>query len=535
MGYVDLERREAGAFSVLAGNPLAVSVALAALAVAAASVAGGAYDGDLWWILATGREVAESGIPYENPFSVDSGQGVVVQQWLHDVACWAAYSAFGMPGVAVLVLALSCAVAAAMSLVAVEYGGYAGRCKAVPLLTAFVAFCLASVYVGSRPQAWTMLACCAVLVLSRRFALTGDAANLVPLPFVALLHSNLHASMLALDAFAFVVVVAPAAWSHRGDDGFPRTWVAAPMLALAASLAASCVNPYGARAPLYLLESLGAASYGDMIQEMGRVELTSAWGVAAGVMAAVAAGLALARRQLKPYSALELSCAVLMCAGLAAFFMAVRNVWVFAVLWLPFTVQMLSALDLVPSSERAARVMSAPVAVIAVLVGGLLAAGGAVVGDVAAYPATVEESADDSIPAAEAAYLSDMRDAAYGDAVMPLWNGFDIGGYLEFEGFEVSLDQRPELWEDAIAGGGRRDHRDYVDFRKGDEAAGARSLEGRDVALVGGGEDPVCDYLRADSEWSEVSIDGSSDGWSVFVRKGTPAAGYAGAAEQEGE
>ena len=538
MGYIDIERREAGAFSILAGNPLAVAVALAGLAIAVASVANGAYDNDLWWILATGREIVEAGIPFTNPFSVDTGQSIIVQQWLHDVLYWEVYSVFGMSGVNRLVLALSCVLADGMSRVAVVFGDYKERCKAVPLLAAFIAFSLATMYVGSRPQVWTMLACCAVLLFSRRFSLSGDGRWLIPLPFVAFLHSNLHSSMLALDAFILLVVIVPTAWSYRFEDGWAHKWVAPVVFTLVLSFIASCINPYGFNAPLYLLHSLGAASYGDMIQEMGSVELASAWGVIAGIMSAVTAGLALARRQLQPYSPLEISCAVLMCAGLIAFFGAVRNVWVFAVLWLPFTIQMLSTLDLVPLSERAKRVMSAPAVVIAILIGGYLAACCIAISDIAAYPTSIEQATDVAeadIPTAEVAFLSSMKDSVYSNSVMPLWNGFDVGGYLEFEGFKVSLDQRPELWEDAITRDDRRDYRDYVDAFKGDTIAAARSLEGRDVALVDANEANISSYLNNTSDWQKADITNATEGWSVYVRQNTAAAQYvAGISDDRG-
>ena len=68
------------------------------------------YSNDLWFLLATGREIIDNGIPYENPFALHDGMRIVVQQWLlaselyvvSDAlacrglpcrrACWVAYS-----------------------------------------------------------------------------------------------------------------------------------------------------------------------------------------------------------------------------------------------------------------------------------------------------------------------------------------------------------------------------------------------------------------------------------------------------------
>ena len=45
-----------------------------------------------------------NGIPFENPWSLDSGQGIIVQQWLHDVWLYGWYSLAGYTGVATSVV-----------------------------------------------------------------------------------------------------------------------------------------------------------------------------------------------------------------------------------------------------------------------------------------------------------------------------------------------------------------------------------------------------------------------------------------------
>ena len=64
----------------------------------------GTLDTDGWFLLATGREIVHNGIPFENPWSLDSGQGIIVQQWLHDVWLYGWYSLAGYTGVATSVV-----------------------------------------------------------------------------------------------------------------------------------------------------------------------------------------------------------------------------------------------------------------------------------------------------------------------------------------------------------------------------------------------------------------------------------------------
>ena len=64
----------------------------------------GTLDTDGWFLLASGREIVHNGIPFENPWSLDPGQGIIVQQWLHDVWLYGWYSLAGYTGVATSVV-----------------------------------------------------------------------------------------------------------------------------------------------------------------------------------------------------------------------------------------------------------------------------------------------------------------------------------------------------------------------------------------------------------------------------------------------
>ena len=76
---IDAERLVHGACTALA---LLLSMAIIAMIPAIRSA--GTLDTDGWFLLASGREVVESGIPRVNPFTAVEGQGIVLQQWLHD-------------------------------------------------------------------------------------------------------------------------------------------------------------------------------------------------------------------------------------------------------------------------------------------------------------------------------------------------------------------------------------------------------------------------------------------------------------------
>lgn len=64
-------------------------------------VSAGGMDNDGYWILATGRELAE-GIPKENPFTFVEGLDIVIQQWAWCLLCYRIYEVFGSAGILVM-------------------------------------------------------------------------------------------------------------------------------------------------------------------------------------------------------------------------------------------------------------------------------------------------------------------------------------------------------------------------------------------------------------------------------------------------
>ena len=49
-----------------------------------------------------------------------------------------------------------------------------------------------------------------------------------------------------------------------------------------------------------------------------------------------------------------------------------------------------------------------------------------------------------------------------------LFNHFNNGGLLEYRGYLVTMDQRPELWEPAITGIETHYYQEFIDFYSGD-------------------------------------------------------------------
>lgn len=267
---IDAERLVHGACTALA---LFLSMAIIAMIPTIRSA--GTLDTDGWFLLASGREVVESGIPTTNPFTAVEGQGIVLQQWLHDAWLYLCWKVAGYTGVAV-----SVAIPAALALC--TYTGAVCRLARVPrhpwvpLLIGALGFSLMASYLSIRPSIWTAALLFVAISICLEWRQSANPRCLLALPIVSLLSVNLQAALWPLPSVAAACFLLPEKGeiSTQATAETLRAWWRSrlPLLAAVAGMAAeSLVNPYCIDGSLYVLRSLGAASYGGVILELNPV------------------------------------------------------------------------------------------------------------------------------------------------------------------------------------------------------------------------------------------------------------------------
>lgn len=441
-----------------ASTALAVLLSMAIMALIPAIRSAGTLDTDGWFLLASGRVIVESGIPGTNPFTPIAGQGIVLQQWLHDAWLYLWWKVAGYTGVAV-----SVAVPAALTLWA--YAGTVSRLAQnprypwAPLLISAVGFTLMTSYLSVRPSLWTAALLFVTISTCLEWRRGASSPCLLVLPVVSLLSVNLQAALWPLPAAAAACFLLP----EEGEISLGETgetvlsWVRSrlPLLAAIAGMAAvSLVNPYAIDGSLYVLRSLGAASYGGVILELKPVWAMPAaalfWGVA--ILAAITS-CALARRFPPRW--------------LIAFWLAASMAGALAVrcLWITWTVSFLIVAvsagrkdELDPRTYRAliaGRAVLCLVLALSVINSGL-------------------HSIDSGTRGVESGWCGideDMEQIveALGDNPGRIWSeDATVMNYLEWAEVPVTYDMRPEIWSEAIAGdGAANDYRLYVDSLEG--------------------------------------------------------------------
>lgn len=450
---IDAERLVHGACTALA---LLLSIAIIAMIPAIRSA--GTLDTDGWFLLASGREVVESGIPRVNPFTAVEGQGIVLQQWLHDAWLYLCWKAAGYTGVAV-----SVAIPAALALCA--YTGAVCRLAQnprhpwVPLLIGAVGFTFMASYLSIRPSIWTAALLFVAISICLEWRHSANPRCLLALPIVSLLSVNLQAALWPLPTAAAACFLLPEKdeISTQAIAKTLRAWWRSrlPLLAAVAGMAAeSLVNPYCIDGSLYVLRSLGAASYGGVILELNPVWVMPAAALFWGASILVAFISCVLARRFPPRWLLAFWAASAIAGALAV-----------RCLWITWTVSFLVVAASVGQSDairpRVHRLLIAERAVmILVLAFSVINSG--------------LNSLDSITRGVETGWRdidSDMAQIveALGDDPGRIWSeDATVMNYLEWAKVPVTYDMRPEIWSEAISGDAKaNDYRAYVDSLEG--------------------------------------------------------------------
>ena len=350
-------------------------------------------------------------------------------------------------------------------------------------------------YLSMRPHLYTMLAFTWLVYFCERYRRTGQLGWLVGCVALTAVHVNFQMAMAPMDVAIVGCYWLPdllAPLHKRGRcqkvqlaDGAYRRWpLFLCMLACAVALLA---NPYGLDGALYVMKSYGAAAYGSFIMEMKPLApwgLSGIGGMAAVVMLALAA-LAAGKRGLgridAPLTLLAFG------VGIMAF-SHVRNVWLIALFALPLVMgvtrgwsmdfsqlwgrpplrrrkkKLQGAANAGAAARRWRRWQHVTLGVTVAVALGATVAVTVLLWQAVPHWADYEEESDKT-----ATGLVDYIEQNEEDpAAVRLFNPFNVGGYLEWRGYKVFMDPRPELWGSAMTGADVDYYNEYVDMLRGD-------------------------------------------------------------------
>ena len=273
------------------------------------------YDTDIFFMIASGREILENGFIYENIWSIDKGCPMVIQQWLYNIILVGCYK-WGNIGLFIFAIIRLCIFFGLLwHFLNFKKVSYGLRVISLVIFIFFTPYYVFSV----RPELITVILLLTECICLEHFQLSGKKRWLFFLIPIMILEINLHASMWPTHFAILAVYVVPAIkvpFILKNDLWKERKWVFITAIFM---IPAMWINPYGTDNVKYILKSFKAHTF-DLVSitEMKQPTLLSFPGFVI-LLLMILFGIGLAKKCLH-------STTVYICAGFLLMSMyAVRN------------------------------------------------------------------------------------------------------------------------------------------------------------------------------------------------------------------
>ena len=454
---------------------LAVLFAVPALMCAHAACV---TDPDIWWHLRTGEWIlAHHAVPQVDPFSGPlAGSPWLAYSWLYELVAVKLFHWLGLAGI----VAYSSGMVLAITVAMVHMVRRVQRDFTLAALLSFAAvFCMGRLYTP-RPWLFTILLFILELDILMRARRTGRVRELLWLPPIFALWANVHIQFIdGLMVLGLAWVEAEAArWWSAAETRVRPAWLGG---ALAASLLATLVNPYGWRiyGAAYELATQGGAL--NKVTELQALPFRGLPDFLILLLALASAAALAWRRRFALFETVLLGFAAVVA------FRSQRDVWVMA------AVGAVILASTITGSEKAAIRLPRFATAIAMLVAAVAVLAGFRAMHVNNARLETQLAKELPVRAVEA-----VRTKGYAG---PLFNDFNWGGYLIWAlRMPVSIDGRQNLYGD------QRIDRSVATWSAQPDWASDAQLMSAGV-VIGPVKAPLTQVLRMDSRFQLVYED----------------------------
>jgi len=198
-------------------------------------------DSDMYFLIASGREIINKGIIHNNVWTIDSSSGIVIQQWLYCIIV-SYVDRFGIYGLYAFVFS-------EIVLFGLVLFAFFRNCK-ISRITSLLMICViltvSQAYLFSiRPEIITIILLLSECIIIEKYQTSNKVFWLALLPVIFFLEINLHASMWPMHLAVILAYFVPSFYCDKVNDRsiFKKK---IPLLgAVVASILALFVNPYG--------------------------------------------------------------------------------------------------------------------------------------------------------------------------------------------------------------------------------------------------------------------------------------------------
>lgn len=419
-------------------------------------------DSDTFFLAATGRYIVENGvIPQINPFVIHQDFAIIIQQWLFDVLMYIVYGSWGNIGLfCYLILTYS------VSMVLLyKYFGLFTDNKTHKFILLSVMGILYTSWTVARPTSISFIIMLILLYCIEQYRHTKKYRYLTVLPFLSLLQVNIHSSMWPMMFVLMIPYIFPYVLPRKDNiksnciKWFKKNRYI--LLTIAIMLSVGFINPNGFNGILYVIKSYKSATGGLPLSELQPPTTNTIYGFV--VMIAVAVLSLYVYQNIDKwnnpdYDAQTEFTRAYMTAGVIILACPhLRNLWFLILGATPTILIVMKNIQCNTSKEehKIKRPFLKGVLYLFILV----VAGRMFLSHASYNPITNSDSKRAPIQAVE--YLKEIDKEN-----IVLYTEFENGAFMEWHGFKVYMEARPELYQKNI--NGKEDiYQEYCNVKQG--------------------------------------------------------------------
>ena len=399
-------------------------------------------DTDTYFLAATGRYIVENGIvPTINPFVIHEGLDVIIQQWGFDVMIYELYDNFGNLGLfAYVTIAYSLMIVLLYRYISLFTKNNWSR-SITMLLSGFLFLPFATV----RPTSFTILSLLSLLYCVEQYYRTAKVKYLIPLPIISIVQINMHSSLWPIMFVLMIPYLFPHNVYTKKEEmltALKQWWVRYRWLLLTALIMMGCgfINPNGLNGILYVFKSYGVANQCG-IMELQSPTMVSALGILCiAAIILLTAFVASRVRFIKNLNEIygDVTRFYMAAGTILLACMHLRNIWYLILGVMPIVAMVMDKLPAPPIKSKEESNIKRLAKILGVIALPCLLA------IVLAIPTPYSRYSNEDTPLTPKEAVKYLDNFNKDD--IKLYNEFNNGAYLEWKGYKVYMDARPELF-----------------------------------------------------------------------------------------
>lgn len=221
-------------------------------------------DSDTYWIIKTGEYICKNGIPTKDFLTFHTNMDLVVQQWLSDIIFYKLYSLMGFLGPMLLVLVMYMVFLLLFRKLCLEISNK----PIVASVATFIAGIAMPAFMVTRPQIFTYSIILIELICLEKFIKDGKYKHLCVLPILSVLVVNLHASMWTMLFIVLLPFLANALPIKIKGKSIACCKIM-PLIITAVIMAVfGLITPYGVKGLTFIFTTSVGDKVNDLIGEL---------------------------------------------------------------------------------------------------------------------------------------------------------------------------------------------------------------------------------------------------------------------------